>query len=100
MSHMKSYDRIFTLRHLEEDLSQRHYELIEIPKRLLERASSGKLAMMDDSKQMPRPGVCKVEDQSGLLFELYFDGGTERKLQIRHLRKSACVAHAEWRFKR
>lgn len=99
-AHMKNYDRIFTLRHLEDDSSQRHYEWVEIPKKLLALASSGKLAMMDDSKQMPRPGVCRVTDSEGLLFELYFDGGSERKLQIRHLRKSACVGHADWRFKR
>ncbi len=31
-------------------------------------------------------------------FQLYFDGGTERKLQIKHLLKSLCVVHAEWKF--
>ena len=100
MKHMTSYDRIFTLRHLLHDGTQRHYELIEIPKALLQRAADGQFEMMNNSKQLPRPGYCRVSDNEGLLFELYFDGGTERKLQIRHLRKSACLEHADWRFTR
>lgn len=31
-------------------------------------------------------------------YALYFDGGTERKLQIKSLRKSLCVVHASWEF--
>jgi type II restriction enzyme len=98
LHHMTSYDRIFTLRCLMNTATDHRYELIEIPKSLLLRAKDGAFRMMDKSKQLPRPGYCTVSDASGVLFELYFDGGTERKLQIKHLRKSACVTHADWRF--
>jgi type II restriction enzyme len=33
-----------------------------------------------------------------LKFELYFDAGAERKLQVRHLRKDLCTVHAQWEF--
>lgn len=73
---------------------------MEIPKKLLALARTGVFEMVTRSRQTPRPGYCRVSDATGLLFELYFDGGTERKLQIKHLRKSACVMHADWRFAR
>jgi type II restriction enzyme len=101
LEHMSAYDRIFTLRHLPGSSADRRYELVEIPKALLKKAAWGEFTMMDKSKQMPRPGYCRVSNSTGaLLFELYFDGGTERKLQVRHLRKDACVVHADWRFAR
>ncbi len=100
LNHMKNYSRIVVLRYLSHTGPTHHYELVEIPKSLLESASGGELSMMDKSKQMPRPGYCKVRDEDGLVFELYFDGGTERKLQIRHLRKSYCTVHADWSFDR
>lgn len=100
LDHLAGYERIFTLRHLDHGGPERRYELIEIPKALLERSVNGTFMMMTASKQVPRPGYCRVSDKNGLLFELYFDGGGERKLQIRHLRKSACIEHAEWRFAR
>ena len=31
-------------------------------------------------------------------FALYFDGGTERKLQVKDLQKSLCIVHGEWDF--
>ncbi|WP_422616418.1 hypothetical protein, partial [Rhodoferax sp.] len=40
-----------------------------------------------------------VRDANGQLkYSLYFDGGTERKLQIKHLRKDLCTVHATWTF--
>ena len=76
-----------------------HYELVEIPKSLLARSKDGELEMKTDSKQNPKPGYCHVLDDDGRpLFQLYFDGGTERKLQIKSLQKSACLLHAEWKF--
>ena len=36
--------------------------------------------------------------QQPVKFSLYFDGGTERKLQIKHLRKDLCKIHATWIF--
>jgi hypothetical protein len=97
-NHMSSYDRIFTLR-LISRAPRWHYELVEIPKELLMEARFGEFEMMFNSKQFPKPGYCRVFDKSGQkLFELYFDGGGERKLQIKHLLKDVCIVHAEWIF--
>ena len=97
-SHMKSYDRIFSLRALHK-APRWKYELVEIPKKLLMRAKSGVLEMKLNSKQTPKPGYCYVSDAKGQkLFDLYFDGGTERKLQLKNLRKDLCRVHATWEF--
>jgi len=98
LEHMRSYDRILTLRYF-RDRAEHAYELVEIPKRLLAEAVHGTFAMMTESRQMPKPGTCSVlDEQGGMKFQLYFDGGTERKLQIRRIRKDLCVVHAEWTF--
>ncbi|MCF7801286.1 MAG: restriction endonuclease [Candidatus Marinimicrobia bacterium] len=97
-SHLKSYDRILTLRALQKAPGWK-YELVEIPKELLMRAKEGVLEMKSDSKQDPKPGYCSVSNVNGKkLFDLYFDGGTERKLQIKNLRKDLCKVHATWEF--
>lgn len=103
--HMRAYDRIFTLRCLSAASSRareghHEYELVEIPKLLLERARNSPCLMRHDSRQTPKPGSCVVRDAGAVSFELYFDGGTERKLQIRDLAKSECRVHASWRFPR
>lgn len=99
--HMKAYDRILQLRRLTNKETLQEYELVEIPKRLLEQAANGTIRMMHNSKQAPKPGTCTVSDAQGhVLFELYFDGGTERKLQIRALDKRQCTVHAAWHIKR
>lgn len=99
--HMKSYQRILQLRRLVNEETLQEYELVEIPKSLLEKAKTGTVRMMQDSTQNPKPGTCTVIDRNGHeLFELYFDGGTERKLQIRHLDKSHCIVHAHWSINR
>jgi hypothetical protein len=96
--HMESYDRILTLRRLTHS-SLHFYELVEIPKTLLLQAGSGKLEMMQHSKQSPKPGYCTVTDAAdNVKFQLYFDGGTERKLQIKRIDKALCVVHATWKF--
>jgi type II restriction enzyme len=98
LEHLKRYDRIFSLRAIGKAPNW-HYELIEIPKLLLERARAGRLEMMMESRQSPKPGYCHVFDADGSeIYQLYFDAGSERKLQIKALRKSACVLHAEWGF--
>jgi hypothetical protein len=104
-THMQSYDRIFTLRTLSAARAAardpfHHYELVEIPKALLLRAANVDCVMHQDSKQTPKPGSCTVTENGDVLVQLYFDGGTERKLQIKHLAKSACRVHATWRFPR
>jgi len=96
-SHMKGYNRIFTLRALNK-APDWVYELVEIPKRLLEKAKDGRLEMKSKSKQHPKPGYCYVKSGGTELFQLYFDGGSERKLQVKNLLKSECIVHARWAF--
>lgn len=104
LHHLSAYDRILQLRYFipepTESSSVLHfYELVEIPKRLLLESCRGVFQMMDNSKQFPKPGYCTVTDDDGSVkFRLYFDGGTERKLQIKNLRKDLCVFHASWEF--
>lgn len=103
LEHMRSYDRIFSLRRLCSPLTsviaECEYELVEIPKALLERSAHGIFAMRHESRQNPKPGYCTVCDDKGRqLFQLYFDGGTERKLQIKLLAKSECEVLATWRL--
>lgn len=101
LEHMDSYDRIFSLRRLGSPLdsavAECEYELVEIPKSLLQKAAAGTITMRHQSRQIPKPGYCTVTDSSGRqLFQLYFDGGTERKLQIKGLAKSECEVLATW----
>lgn len=99
LRHMDDYDRIFMLRCLTPNSrTSLQYELLEIPKELMLRCTEGTLEMMHSSRQMPKPGRCYVRDGIGACYELYFDGGTERKLQVTNLRKDLCVTHATWRF--
>ncbi|WP_200818285.1 hypothetical protein, partial [Caballeronia glebae] len=90
---------IFTLRRLKDDGAMIRYELVEIPKALLLEAANCELKVCTDSTQNPQPGYGYVKDAIGQLkYALYFDGGTERKLQIKHLRKDLCKVHATWAF--
>lgn len=99
IEHMKSYARIFTLRRLKDDGSKIRYELVEIPKALLLEAANCELEVCANSRQNPKPGYGYVNDTMGQLkYALYFDGGTERKLQIKNLRKDLCKVHATWIF--
>lgn len=98
LSALNGIQRILILRALRKGSPDYLYELVEIPKNLLEKAASGRLEMMFGSTQYPKPGYCHVEESGEELFYLYFDGGGERKLQIKRLRKDLCVVHAIWRF--
>lgn len=102
--HLGGYDRIFTLRCLNPTSGDTwRYELVEIPKCVLLRAEKGTFEMMRESAQKTAlPGYCRVFDDVGeRIFELYFDGGSERKLQIKHLRKEGyCPVIATWEFGR
>jgi type II restriction enzyme len=99
LEHMRAYERIFTLRCLSRDPARWRYELVEIPKALLMEAAHGSLAVSEKTKQETRPGYCRVNDRDKKLkYELYFDAGSERKLQVRHLRKDLCIVHAQWEF--
>jgi Type II site-specific deoxyribonuclease len=98
-NHMRSYDRVFTLRCLSKISTRWHYQLVEIPKNLLLEAMNGVLRMATKSRQSPPPGYCDVVGQDGKIkFQLYFDAGTERKLQIRNLAIEHCIIHATWIF--
>lgn len=99
LRHMHAYERIFSLRCLSKDPMNWRYELVEIPKALLQESRGGKLRVCHDSNQNPKPGYCDVTDADGnIKFQLYFDAGTERKLQIKHLRKELCTVHGKWEF--
>lgn len=104
LNHLKGYDRIFQLRYFHssptETSPEKHrYELVEIPKALLEEAEHGTLDWSPKSRTRPRCAYCTVIDnQKSLKFRLYFDGGGERKLQIKNLQKALCVVHASWEF--
>lgn len=99
LEHMRSYERIFTLRCLSSDPSKIRYELVEIPKGLLLEAKNCVLEVRKNSEQKPKPGYGYIRGAAGdLKFSLYFDGGSERKLQIKHLRKDLCKVHATWIF--
>lgn len=99
LRHLGGYDRIVLFRCLTpEDPRRHHYELLEIPKDILTRANAGAFTMMHASKQAPKPGYSRVSDGAGLMYELYFDGGSERKLRVQKLRRDLCRFHAEWRF--
>lgn len=99
LEHMQSYERIFTLRRLQDKNKETRYELVEIPKSLLLEAANCELEVRTNSRQNPQPGYGYVRDAAGeLKYSLYFDGGSERKLQIKHLRKDLCKVHATWVF--
>ena len=98
--HINSYERVITLRCLSRTPTRWHYELVEIPMSLLREAEHGQLQFVENSKQSPKPGYCYVRDSDGSLrYRLYFDGGTERKLQIQLIQKSLCIVHAHWIFR-
>lgn len=98
LKHLDESDVILSLRCLQRS-PEWYYELVEIPIDLLRQSQNGQLEMRTESRQMPKPGYCFVKDDLGeQLFQLYFDGGSERKLQIKSLLKSKCTVHAEWRF--
>jgi len=98
LDHLRGYDKIFTLRCLDRGPTWK-YELVEIPKKTLKLADNGELVMKMESRQFPKPGYCYVRDEQGEdIFQLYFDAGSERKLQIKNLLKTHCILHAEWEF--
>lgn len=102
--HLTKYERIVTLRCFNETTAGTgvrtyEYELVEVPKALFARSEQFPIAFKSNSRQNPVPASCYVLDSSGAVeMELYFDGGTERKLQIRNILKSSCVVHATWEF--
>lgn len=126
IAHMAKYERVLVFRYLpkkkgakgKEVVVVHRYELVEIPKELLMRAQTAQLIVCKESTQNPKPGygIVFADDESktpideeeflsarhknkfGQALSLYFDGGTERKLQIKHLDKQFCRMHATWSF--
>jgi type II restriction enzyme len=99
LEHMNSYERILQFRRLVPGPTTYLYELVEIPNSLLLEGAGAELVTQTASKQTPKPGYGYVYDEKrNLKFALYFDGGTERKLQIKAIRKDLCTVHATWRF--
>jgi type II restriction enzyme len=103
LHHLGNYEKIIVLRNIGTPTPGNpywKYELVEIPKSLLLQVKNGVYKMMSDSIQIPKPGYCRIYDEvSGeLKFELYFDGGTERKLKINKINKQNCIVHATWEF--
>lgn len=98
LDNLAGINRILVLRALQKGSPDYLYELVEIPKSLLEMAKDGHFEMRMESRQYPKPGYCFVEKNGKALFSLYFDGGGERKLQIKGLMKGSCIVHATWRF--
>ncbi|PCI25944.1 MAG: restriction endonuclease [SAR324 cluster bacterium] len=97
--HLKGYNRIIDLRCLQHEENSYRYELVEIPVKLLQKAKKGTFRMMHNSTQFPKPGYCDVYGPNQkLLYQLYFDGGGERKLQIKNIDKNHCIVHATWSF--
>lgn len=95
---LNKFDKILILRALRKGEPDYKYELVEIPKTLLLRAENGRLEMSMDSKQFPKPGYCFIEEGNNIVYSLYFDGGGERKLQIKGIPKNLCTTHATWKF--
>ena len=120
LEHMMGYDRILTLRCLKQTGTDYQYELVEIPKTLMLEAATGIMECASTSTQETKPWYCRVPDVEAnakalaaynakdkkpknppkniYKLSLYFDAGTERKLQIKGLLKSHCIVHATWRF--
>ncbi len=99
LDHMRSYERILQFCCLAPGPIFYVYELVEIPKGLLLEGETAELVTQAYSRQTPKPGYGYVYDvEKKLKFALYFDGGTERKLQIKAIRKELCTVHATWRF--
>ena len=98
LANLSGLNRILVLRALKKGDPVFKYELVEIPKKLLSKAAKGRLEMMAESQQNPKAGYCYVEEKGEGLFNLYFDGGGERKLQIKGLQKALCEVHATWQF--
>lgn len=98
-AHLTGYDRILTLRCLAQTGTRYWYELVEIPKALMLEAHPDMMQPAAKTKQETSPWYCRVNGPDGLIkYELYFDAGAERKLQVKKLRKDLCFVHATWKF--
>lgn len=104
LEHMNDYEMIITFRCLskanERESGLWKYEMIEIPKSLFQKATNGKFEMRNESKQYPKPGYCYVKDNNVDIFQLYFDGGGERKMQVKNILKKECKVICSFSFRK
>jgi len=99
LGHMSSYERIFMLRRLKGTPTRIRYELVEIPKDLLLECETCEIEVCEGTTQSSKPAYVRVNERDGRQkYALYFDAGSERKLQVKALRKDLCVVHGTWQF--
>lgn len=99
LEHLKGYDRILTLRCLVQTGTHYWYELVEIPHAIMLEAAKGTMEKAGKTRQESFPWYCRVPDgKGGHKYSLYFDAGSERKLQVKNLLKAHCTVHATWKF--
>jgi type II restriction enzyme len=100
--HAAQYDRLFVLRALpKESLSAiPDYELLEVPVRLFIECPNGPLSVSDTSDRQPQPFSINVPQNGSQsrAYQLYFDGGSERKIKIKYLDRKLCIPHVLWSF--
>lgn len=100
IQHLTGYDRILTLRCLLQTGAEYRYELVEIPKALMLEAQTGTMERAGKTTQNTFPWYRRVADSDGShKYSLYVDAGSERKLQVKSLKKKHCFVHATWSFK-
>lgn len=101
-AHLGSFNRLIMLRCLPatEAFVFPHYELIEVPVPLLQKAARFPLQGSENSTIEPAGFTVNVMSEDGQTreFQLCFDGGGERKLRVKHLRRELCVSHISWSF--
>jgi type II restriction enzyme len=99
VDHLGRYERILVFRRLKHRTHE-VYELVEIPKSLVLDALKLDPVISVESASAIKPATTELVDDEGTVLRLYFDGGGERKLKIKDIRKGACHVHATWTFAR
>lgn len=103
LDHMNDYEIIIIFRCLSKPSERASglwkYEMIDIPKSIFQKAINGNFDLRQESKQYPKPGYCYVRENDIDLFQLYFDGGGERKMQVKNILKKECHIICSFSFR-
>lgn len=93
--HLSAYDRVVTLRAMNEGKSYVRYDFVEIPMRVLQRIET--LTAADFSRRTPAGSSSATvrDDDGSTLFGVVLDGSVE-KITVRGLPVDACHVHASW----
>ena len=93
--HLDEYDRVVTLRAIDQETSRIRYDLVEIPTDVLRRIEV--LTPQDFSEPTVNgSSSADIRDSTGRrLFKLRLDGSVE-KVTISGLLIACCVTHASW----